>query len=381
MRGEGRFPGDGLSGERPAKIDKPSRLPALTGLRSFAALNLVFFHFSDPHWFGWFAPVVDSGFIAVSFFLLLSGFILAYNYADRGATHQVSATRFWKARLTRLYPVYLFSLLVSFQMLMLEYHARSLPMFVTGVVLTPLLLQGWIPTLATFWNTPAWTMSTEAFFILIFPWLIRWPMPRQWKKLTLMLLACWVVGMIPPALYTWLHPDGDLHPGRYTGGFWMQTLKYTPLPHLASFLFGVVLAAVNKRIPADSKVRFLLGILGFAGLYLVLYNASHLPYAMLHDGLLMPLFGALVLGLAGTNPLAGFFSFRGFVLVGEASYCLYLLHFNMWTLLHESGLLERTGLIRFDPWVSYLLLVLGALAALHFIEHPAARWMKRRLGI
>ncbi len=101
---------------------------------------------------------------------------------------------------------------------------------------------------------------------------------------------------------------------------------------------------------------------------------------MMHDGLLMPLFGALILGLAGTNPLSHFFSFKGFVLLGEASYCLYLLHFNLWTLLHESHLLEWTGLIRFDPWVSYLLVILAALAALHFVERPGARWMKKLLN-
>jgi peptidoglycan/LPS O-acetylase OafA/YrhL len=344
-------------------------------------MNLVFFHFSDPQWFGWLAPVVDAGYISVSFFLLLSGFILAYNYADRGARGEVSSVLFWKSRMARLYPVYIFSLFVSLQMLMLEFHAQSRPMFVAGTVLTPLLLQGWSPQLATFWNTPAWTMSTEVFFILIFPFIIRWRMPRQWRWLFALLLVLWIVGMIPPALYTWLHPDGDLHPGRYTNGIWMRALKYTPLPHLPSFLFGVALAAVNQRIPNVARVRLWLGVLGFGSLYVVLFYGSRLPYAMMHDGLLMPLFGALILCLAGVNPLARFFSFRGFVMFGEASYCLYLLHFNMWTLLHESGVLQWTGLILFDPWISYLLLMFAAVAALHLIEHPGARMMKRLLRI
>ena len=115
----------------------------------------------------------------------------------------------------------------------------------------------------------------------------------------------------------------------------------------------MTLAAVNKHIPEASKGRFWLGLVGFAGLYVVLFYGNHIPFALMHDGLLMPLFGALILGLGGTNPLSHFFSFKGFVLLGEASYCLYLLHFNLWTVLHESHLLERTGLIRFDPWVSY----------------------------
>ena len=62
---------------------KPARLNALTGLRCFAALNIVFFHFSNPQWFGFMAPVVNAGFASVSFFILLSGFVLAYNYAAK----------------------------------------------------------------------------------------------------------------------------------------------------------------------------------------------------------------------------------------------------------------------------------------------------------
>ena len=72
--------------------------------------------------------------------------------------------RFWKARFTRLYPVYLLSLLLSWRMVAPEYGAHTHRMFWTGMVLTPLLLQGWIPPLATFLNTPAWTMSAEAFY-------------------------------------------------------------------------------------------------------------------------------------------------------------------------------------------------------------------------
>ena len=93
--------------------DRKSRLDALTGMRALAALNLIFFHFSDPKMFGPLAPVVDNGYVTVSFFLLLSGFVLAYNYrerADRGLLH---ARTFWLARFSRFYPVFLFSLLVS----------------------------------------------------------------------------------------------------------------------------------------------------------------------------------------------------------------------------------------------------------------------------
>ena len=337
---------------------------------------MVFFHFSNPKIFGWFAPIVDNGFTSVSFFLLLSGFILAYNYSDRAARGELKSGEFWMARFSRLYPIYLLGLLISFQMLAAEYHSRSHREFAIGTVLTPVLLQGWSPALATFWNTPAWTMSTEVFFYALFPFVVRWRRPKQLGWLLGLLLLLWGAGMICPGIYTWLHPDGEIHPNRYSSGYWIRALKFTPPPHLPAFLFGIVLADLNERFPSASRWRLLLGMVGLAGLYAVLANGDRLPYVFLHDGLLMPLFGLAILGLAGRNPISSFFGFLPFALLGEASYCLYLLHFNLWELIHQTKLLERTGLVRFDPWLSYLLLVLLSVAAMKWIERPGQKWIR-----
>jgi peptidoglycan/LPS O-acetylase OafA/YrhL len=105
-----------------------------------------------------------------------------------------------------------------------------------------------------------------------------------------------------------------------------------------------------------------------------------MPYAIMHDGLLMPLFGCIVLGLAGRNPLATVLSVRPLVFVGEASYCLYLLHFNMWNLIHSSHVLDRLGLSRFDPWISYVALIGLALLMLHLVEKPAQRQLRKWMG-
>jgi peptidoglycan/LPS O-acetylase OafA/YrhL len=367
-----------FSSEKPSrKISKP-RLPALSGLRAFAALNIVFFHFSNPKWFGPFAPIVDNGYTSVSFFLLMSGFILAYNYSDRAQQGQFQAKHFWLARLSRLYPVYLFALLVSVGMLVEEWHVRTRGEFTLGAALTPFLLQGWVPKLATFWNTPAWTMCTEAFFYLIFPAVVVWRRPKHWRGLLGMLALLWMAGMLLPALYTIFHPDGP-HPGRYTDGFWIRALKFSPPPHVPSFLFGIVLADVDALIARDSRARLWLGLVGIAGLYAVLYYGDRMPYAMMHDGLLMPLFALAILGLAGTNFLARFFGFAPFVAVGQASYCLYILHFNLWEIIHKSNVLRNMHMEMFDPWISYLLLIAAALLTMKFIERPAQSWIRRRI--
>jgi len=356
---------------------KPAPLKALTGLRCFAAVNIVFFHFSDPKLFGWFAPIVNAGYASVSYFILLSGFVLGYNYNARARAGELDVVRFYKARFTRLYPIYFLSLALSWRMVPLEWAAHTHAMFWTGLVLTPLLLQGWVPSIATFLNTPAWTMSAECFFYFIFPWMARWKKPQDVRKHVAKMGGVWLLGLIPGTLYILINPDGIAHPDRWSYGPWLQALKYTPIPHLASFVFGVLLAELDELIPRMGRLRLILGSFGFVAAFSLLALGSRVPFALLHDGLLMPLFGFIVLGLAGNNPLAHALGVRPLVFVGEASYCLYLLHFNMWTLLHDSHVLNKLGLSRFDPWISYVLLIGMAILALHFIEKPAQRKLRQ----
>ncbi len=362
------------------EIRKPDRLNALTGLRAFAAVNIVLFHFSNPNWFGPLAPVVNAGYASVSFFILLSGYVMAYNYAARARRGEFEAVRFWKARFTRLYPIYLLSLLLAWRNLPTEYAQHTHFLFWLGMVLTPLLLQGWVPEIATFLNTPAWTMSAEWFYYLIFPWLARWRRPDRVAPILRRLLAIWLLGLIPGTLYFVFNPDHVVHVDRYTEAPWLQALKATPIPHLASFVFGTVLAGLDELIPRDARKRLWLGIFGFASTFFVLWLGPWIPYAIIHDGLLMPFFGCAILGLAGQNWLAKMLGWRPLVIVGESSYCLYLLHFNFWNLIHDTHVLERLGIAALDPWLSYVILIGLGLFALHFIEKPAQRVLRRWMG-
>jgi peptidoglycan/LPS O-acetylase OafA/YrhL len=347
-------------------------------MRALAALNIVFYHFSDPKIFGPFAPVVDNGYVSVSFFLLLSGFVLAYNYRERADRGLMRARTFWMARFSRIYPVFLFSLLMSFLVLGQEWRVRPHSEFAWGVGLTLILAQGWSPTLCTFWNTPAWTLTTDVFFYALFPWLVTLRRPRTRRRIVWTMLGFWFLSFILPALYTILNPDGDPHPGRYSDGWWLRAVKFGPLQHLPSFLFGMALANLNDLIPERSHLRTALGITAFASLYTIMCFGSHMPYVFMHDGLLMPFYAMIVLALAGRNFLARLFSVYPLIVIGEASYVLYILHFNLWMLLHDdTHFLERAGLLRFDPWLSYALLVVISIAVMYLVERPGQRWIKR----
>jgi peptidoglycan/LPS O-acetylase OafA/YrhL len=362
----------------PALTRKPP-LTALTGLRTLLALSIVFFHFTPPH-MEIFSPVFNNGFVFVGFFFLISGFILAYNYAERPTP--LVKRDFWVARFSRLYPVYLVALALSFQMLQSEWTARSHAEFFQGILLTPLLLQGWLPNLATFWNTVAWTLSCEFMLYLAFPWLIRIPLPERPSRLIALLLTLWIVGLVPHTLYILLNPD-HLAGGadRYTSTFLIRALKYTPPAYICTFLCGVTLGRLQARLTLAARQRFLLAACSLLVLGLTFYLAlPHVPYILLHGGLLLPLFAALTIGLSGPHLLSSAFSFRPLVFIGQSTFCLYLLHFNVFLLIRSTRLTERLHLAALDPWITYAAIIALALAVHKFVETPARKALTRRFS-
>jgi peptidoglycan/LPS O-acetylase OafA/YrhL len=150
---------------------KNPSLPALTGVRFFAAFYVILTH-SLP----WIknrvslplpvANFLSNGYLAVCLFFLLSGFILSYTYS--GLVPGVrNYAKFWEARFARIYPVYFFSLLLA-----LPFQFSTLTLKSALAVL--LMVQAWNPLhpeLSGAWNYPAWSLSVEAFFYLCFPFI------------------------------------------------------------------------------------------------------------------------------------------------------------------------------------------------------------------
>lgn len=360
----------------PASARRPN-LPALTGLRAVLALGILFFHFTPPH-MQLLYPVINSAYVFVGFFFLLSGFVLAYNYADR-PTPLIKRV-FWRTRFARLYPVFLLSLAISIPMLQAEWHARSHHDFFTGLLLTPLLLQGWSPVLATFWNTVAWALSAEALLYVTFPWLIRLPWPKSPARLIPLLLLIWALGLVPHSLFILLNLDHLTAPAnRYSSGYWIRALKYTPMAYITTFMIGIALGRLQTYLSLTNLRRALIAAVSLIALTaFYATGVSHAPFILMHGGLLMPLFAALMIGLSGPNPIARIFTWRPLVLLGEASYCLYLLHFNFINMVRNFHLTDRLHVAALDPWISYAATILLAFAALYLVENPARNVILRR---
>ncbi len=368
---------------RPGTVRKPA-LPALSGIRTLLAVFILLFHFTPPH-VDFLHPIIDNSFIFVGTFFLISGFILTYNYDERALS--LSKRDFWLARFARLYPTYLFVLLLSTPLLFAEWQARSHAEFWTGMVVTPLLLQGWSPSLATFWNTVSWTLSADLLLYLLFPYILRVWATRASRfntpaRLVGIILALWLLGLAPHIYYYFANPDHLAAPAdRFTGTTWMRVLKYTPPAYLCTFLVGLTLAKLHAKIRLTPERRLALCAIGLTVILVFFYRAApHVPYVIIHGALLLPFFCMLVLGLTGSNPIASVFAFRPLVILGEATFALYLLHFNVFELIHNYHLPERLHVAALDPWISYIFIIALAYATVRYLEKPTQRLLLRRFG-
>ncbi|HUR87852.1 MAG TPA: acyltransferase [Ramlibacter sp.] len=153
------------------------RFEALDGWRGVCACLVVLFHFHGH------SPVYSSGlvrnsYLFVDFFFVLSGFVIAWNYANK-LDSWPGVRRFLILRLGRVYPLHVFMLLcfVAWETLRLAMHAEGTftgPFAAPGVITNLLLVQSMGVHDGLTWNGPSWSISTEWWSYVLFALVCAW---------------------------------------------------------------------------------------------------------------------------------------------------------------------------------------------------------------
>jgi peptidoglycan/LPS O-acetylase OafA/YrhL len=367
-------------------------LPALTGLRFVAAAQVVAFHahamvptLRDSPWL----TFLGAGYSGVSLFFVLSGFVLTYNYLTPDGAAVTSVREFYAARLARVYAVYGFGMVLAFPIFVrdLQRAGGNAYLLKAGVPITAsvvALVQAWIPAYACRLNCPGWSLSTEAFFYLLFP-LLGVMLARR-KPALLMTIAgvSWVLACGFALLYITRDPDKLGVTGANSYATYLSVLKFNPLIRLPEFVLGVSTGLLFLRKPAAlGRYAALASILALGVAITVLALHDRIPYPLMHNGLLAPIYALLIFALAaGVGPLARLLSTRTMKLLGEASFALYLLHVAVLVYVIKGfgviGLSMETQPVLV---VVYLIAVqLLSIAVLRYIEEPARRVIRKWLG-
>ena len=306
------------SGAAPAdqpRAGRVARLDSLTGLRFVAALLVFVSHTIATFEFTPYAdamePFLEPGAAGVSFFFILSGFVLTWTHrpGDRVGP-------FYRRRFARIAPAYWVAV-VAFIPLNALANPEETGSLVLHMAPQFLGLHAWIPDSEYYWagNGVTWSISVEMFFYALFPLLIVGAVrltnrARWWAAGVLALLV-----VVPPVVLAPLTHGA-------TVADW--AIFIFPVQRLWEFCLGILIALWIKQ---GGRIR--LGLPAALALVAVAY-AIAIPAPAYLIWVAIPFIPfALVIATAAQSDLEGRPSvFRHPVLVrlGEWSFAFYLTH-------------------------------------------------------
>lgn len=269
--------------------------------------------------------VLSGGASAVSLFFVLSGFVLAHSYLGYDGAFRGTFRRFWSARARRILPAYLLAYIAALIWLAFNEGVDG-----PAALASLGLVQAWWGPIARLVNSPGWSLSVEAFFYAVFPFLAARVYRLASRRPKLVICALFIASLPGPMA---LGALSEALPGP-TGAFLAQTALNLPLLHLSSFLIGVATVAAFRRAPGpkgrwNATVGEALPTLG--GLCCLILVSGTLPGPLVRNGALAPWFALLIFRLAhGRGFVSQVLSWPVFVLLGEASFALYIIQEPLW---------------------------------------------------
>lgn len=401
-------------------------VPSLTGLRfvaafcvAFAHSNVVLMRIENLPSLRWLD--VPAGF-GMTLFFVLSGFVIHYNYRRVTGEGVSGVGRFLWARFSRLYPLFLFVLLldVIFGRQLYSYVTGTNRAFLTTLSALPYYLtftQGWFYSLfessSLIYVTGAnssltWSISVEWFFYLSFPFVAVLITRIRSPYVVLAVIFGW------SAIWATLASNLDGHTNEidawasnyfgavaglqlgYQDSFVRWINYFSPYLRIGEFVLGCLLSQLyifDKDRPVGRTERRLglsllaLGIISIPTIsYLTYSSASPFLHSLRSNYALAPSVALIIFTSARyPSPVAQLLNSRPFVALGEASYSIYMLHFLIIT-----AVASATGqviplafwpviyaIVRFICSVALVMLV--ALGSYTFLEVPSRKFLRQLL--
>ncbi|GAA3525286.1 acyltransferase [Streptomyces osmaniensis] len=374
---------DAISTERAHRPQQTvrSRLPSLTGLRFIAALLVFCYHSSlampalNPFasegvadGYRWLFS--NAGWAGVSFFFILSGFVLTWSAREGDRPRH-----FWRRRFFKIYPNHLVTWILA--LALLSGSATQWWQAVPNLA----LVHAWIPEFTVFLgvNPPSWSLACELFFYLCFPLFLRWikriPAAHLWR---------WAAGVAAaviavPALAYLLLPSNPPMPEGSPASVWQYWSVYMLPPVRAlDFVLGMLMA----RIVLTGR-RFTVRPLPAALACVAAYALSlYVPWLYALDAVFVVPMALLIPAVALTDASGrrSVLRSRAMVWLGEVSFAFYMVHLILLNAFRDIlgperyfGTAAGIGVL-----LVQMLLTLGAAWLLYeAVEKPAMRRLGR----
>ena len=300
-----------------------SSLNALTSLRFVFAFfvflsHLTLVQFQEGKGLN-FPVIFSEGFIGVSFFFILSGFILTHVYREQfsNSAETKSILSFLTKRFARIYPLYLLTMVLS------------IPLYVINIVDDPLIyagifgfdmamLQSLIPIREVYFsfNSPGWSISTEFFFYLIFPFFL--PLVLKVNVRSALLIIAFV-------LLAYFSLIAILPSNVHHSQFYIS-----PIFRVLDFLLGIILYLLRSYIlPFDRRDKLINIMQPLSILMLAIFIIFHsqVDYVYRYASYYwLPMSFVILCFSFDSGVLGRMLAGRVFVYFGEISFGFYLFH-------------------------------------------------------
>lgn len=363
--------------DQPHKPKRPEKLPALTSLRFFAAAMIVLHHslgsFGIPRELHNYFPTTQG----VSFFFVLSGFVLTYVYKSFDSNKAIG--HFLLARFARIWPLHVTTLLIAIAFLSIDLRVDTL-------LSNVFMVHAWVPNWEYFmsYNSLSWAISTEFAFYLLFPFLIY-----QWRRtwhIKIIFAFLIIIGIIFCSNYYNLTSGMNGKIG-YIGFIYIN-----PLGRLFEFTFGMLMALVyEKFLPiyqpeitratmAELLVLFIVPGVMLATPFLCMFALPWIGLSGIlwvgEGGLSCFFFGLLILIMAFQKGIISrLLSWKIFIILGELSLSIYLLH----QIILRYYRFKIEGYFSIPDWIAYTYFWVILLFSSHFlwlfIEQPCRKFI------
>jgi peptidoglycan/LPS O-acetylase OafA/YrhL len=321
------------------------------------------------------SAVLAQGYLGVTFFFVLSGFVLTWS-----ARPHVRVSTFYWRRFARIYPSHFVALLLAIPVF---YTVAAIP---PGSFLKPfdpailslsfLVIQGWwlAPAILFSGNPAAWTLTCEFFFYALHPWISKVLVPRG-RQAALLIAGGVVLLAFSYRALVLAFP-----------GSWLAEVP-TPIVRLPEFVIGMALAwairsgwrvRVHPAIGVGSMAAVVLGIAVTAR-----YFVSVPGLSLIHQfgNELFTVTCALAIVAIAQHTIDGKrsgFETRLQIKLGEWSFAFYLVHATFIYIAIRVFGTQPPSWLNLGWFVALLAVDLAAAWALHhFIERPFERRMRR----
>lgn len=365
----------------PAYLETKNHYEILDGLRGVAALLVVIFHVFETYSGTRFKQFINHGYLAVDFFFLLSGFVVAYAYDDRWG--KMTQWDFYKRRLIRLQPMVIMGSIIGaiffytqggqlFPLIDQTPVWKMLLVMLVGFTMLPLPIsmdiRGWQEMHPL--NGPAWSLFFEYIANILYALIFR----RFSKKLLGIFVVIFAIMLVH---YLVMGPQGDVIGGWSINGTQLN-IGFTRL--LYPFFAGILLCRVGKLINVKNAFT-ICSLMLIVVFFIPRIGDEHTLWMNgLYESFSIILVFPLIVAIGAGSQITGKFAQKACKFLGDISYPIYITHYAL-IYTYTAWVVDNKVPYATGIWWGALLVVASviiAYACLKLYDEPVREWLKKR---